>query len=107
MPVEITSRRNSEKPETFDFLGFTHICGKRRKDGKFTVRRQTIAKRQRAKLNEIRQWLKRNVPQPNQRAGREAEISHPGFHELLWSTRKSESIEAAFALRFVKAGYVH
>lgn len=48
------------KPETFDFLGFTHICGTRRKDGKFTVRRQTIAKRQRAKLNEIRQWLKSN-----------------------------------------------
>jgi len=52
------------KPETFDFLGFTHICGKRRKDGKFTVRRQTIAKRQRAKINEIRQWLKRNYHSP-------------------------------------------
>ena len=57
------------KPETFDFLGFTHICGKRRKDGKFTVRRQTIAKRQRAKLNEIRQWLKRNCHKPIKEQG--------------------------------------
>ena len=34
--------KKSRKPETFDFLGFTHICGKRR-DGKFTVKRKTIA----------------------------------------------------------------
>ncbi len=53
-------QKKQGKPETFDFLGFTHICSKRRKDGKFTVRRQTIAKRQKAKLNEIRQWLKMN-----------------------------------------------
>ena len=57
-------QKNLGKPETFDFLGFTHICGRRRKDGKFTLRRQTIAKRQRAKLNEIRQWLKRNRHKP-------------------------------------------
>ncbi len=53
-------QKKQGKAETFDFLGFTHICSKRRKDGKFTVRRQTIAKRQKAKLNEIRQWLKKN-----------------------------------------------
>jgi hypothetical protein len=41
--------RGLGKPETFDFLGFTHICGKRR-DGRFWVRRITISKRMRAKL---------------------------------------------------------
>jgi len=34
---------------------------------------------------------KEKLPQPNQRAGREAEISHPRFHELLWSAGKPES----------------
>ncbi|VAX11820.1 Retron-type RNA-directed DNA polymerase [hydrothermal vent metagenome] len=53
--------RGQGKPESFDFLGFTHVCARRRSDGKFTVRRITIAKRQRAKLKEIRQWLKRNL----------------------------------------------
>ncbi len=46
-------RRGEGKPETFDFLGFTHISGKTRK-GHFTVKRKTIAKRLRAKLQQIK-----------------------------------------------------
>lgn len=45
------------KPETFDFLGFTHICSRTRK-GKFTIRRKTKAKRQRVKLREIKRALR-------------------------------------------------
>ena len=41
--------RGLAKPETFDFLGFTHVCGKTR-DGRFWLRRITIKKRMRAKL---------------------------------------------------------
>jgi RNA-directed DNA polymerase len=41
--------RGLGKPETFDFLGFTHICGKTR-GGRFWLRRITISKRMRAKL---------------------------------------------------------
>lgn len=52
-------RRGLGKPETFEFLGFTHVCARRRGDGKFTVRRFTIARRQRAKLKEIRRELMR------------------------------------------------
>jgi len=37
--------RGDGKPETFDFLGFTHICATARKNNHFTVRRKTIAKR--------------------------------------------------------------
>src|SRR6266852_4811892 len=43
--------RGLGKPETFDFLGFTHICAKSR-NGRFWIRRITIAKRMRAKLKE-------------------------------------------------------
>lgn len=52
--------RGQGKPESFDFLGFTHLCAVRRKDGAFTVRRQTIAARQRAILARTRQWLMTN-----------------------------------------------
>ena len=50
-------RRGAGKPETFDFLGFTHFCGTTHKNKKFTVRRKTIAKRMRSKLSDIRQKL--------------------------------------------------
>jgi hypothetical protein len=59
MQVNIRQKRGEGKPETFDFLGFTHYCAKRRSDGGFTVRRKTIAKRMRAKLKEVNQALRR------------------------------------------------
>src|ERR1022692_2915063 len=45
-------QRNLGKPETFDFLGFTHICGKT-KSGNFALRRITISERKRAKLHHV------------------------------------------------------
>jgi RNA-directed DNA polymerase len=50
--------RGLGKPETFDFLGFTHICGKS-KSGRFWLKRITISKRMRAKLREVNDQLKR------------------------------------------------
>ncbi len=57
------------KPETFDFLGFTHISGKTR-GGRFWLRRITIAKRMRAKLRQVKDQLKarRHRPVPEQGA---------------------------------------
>jgi RNA-directed DNA polymerase len=49
--------RGEGKPETFDYLGFTHISGKDR-NGRFAVRRKSIGKRMRAKLREIKQHLR-------------------------------------------------
>jgi group II intron reverse transcriptase/maturase len=57
-------RRGEGKPETFDFLGFTHICGKKRSNGYFTVLRQTIRKRLQAKLNEVKAELRRRMHDP-------------------------------------------
>jgi group II intron reverse transcriptase/maturase len=55
------------KPETFDFLGFTHICGKTRA-GHFKLQRTTISKRARAKLHEVKHRLHRcrHLPIPDQ-----------------------------------------
>jgi hypothetical protein len=59
--------RGLGKPETFAFLGFTHICGKGR-SGQFWLRRITIAKRMRAKLAAVYDQLKRrrHLPIPEQ-----------------------------------------
>jgi group II intron reverse transcriptase/maturase len=51
-------QRGERKPETFNFLGFTHICSKSR-GGKFIVRRHTIRQRMTAKLKELNSELKR------------------------------------------------
>jgi RNA-directed DNA polymerase len=50
-------RRDLGKPETFDFLGFPHICAKNRA-GRFWIKRITIAKRLRAKLAQVKTELK-------------------------------------------------
>ena len=52
-------KREGRKPETFDFLGFTHLCAKKHGNGGFTVRRQSIMKRLRAKLAAVKQALMR------------------------------------------------
>jgi len=51
------AKRGEGKPETFTFLGFRHICGTRRKDGTFTVLRQTDKKKMRQALLRIGQTL--------------------------------------------------
>jgi group II intron reverse transcriptase/maturase len=63
-------RRGEGKPETFDFLGFTHICTKKRSNGYFTVLRQTIRKRLQAKLNEVKLELRRRMHDPIPDQGR-------------------------------------
>ena len=67
--AERRAARGLGKPETFDFLGFTHICGKTR-EGRFWLRRITISKRLRAKLREVNDQLKRRRHQPIPEQGR-------------------------------------
>jgi RNA-directed DNA polymerase len=59
------------KPETFDFLGFTFICGRSRQ-GKFLVKRKSQRDRVKAKLKEIKVMLRRNLHKPSPNRG-------PGF----------------------------
>jgi RNA-directed DNA polymerase len=62
--IDNRKRRGAGKPETFNFLGFTHICVKKRSNGRFTVLRQTIRKRLQAKLNEVKAELRRRMHEP-------------------------------------------
>lgn len=59
--TERRKKRGEGKPETFNFLGFTHICGTNRQTGNFTVHRKTIGKRMAAKLKDIRAELRQRM----------------------------------------------
>jgi RNA-directed DNA polymerase len=61
--------RGLGKPETFGFLGFTHICGKTR-SGRFQVRRVTIAQRVRAALSRVKDQLRDRMHLPIPEQGR-------------------------------------
>jgi group II intron reverse transcriptase/maturase len=63
------SRRGQGKPETFNFLGFTHICGKSRK-GKFLLRRQTRKERMQAKLKELKGEIRKRMHHPIPQTGK-------------------------------------
>lgn len=63
------ARRGMGKPERFDFLGFTHFCGTRRKDGGFALGRHTIRKRLLAKVEEVYEELKRRICRPLDETG--------------------------------------
>jgi RNA-directed DNA polymerase len=73
--------RGLGKPETFNFLGFTFICGKTR-SGKFLLTRKTRRDRMRAKLRMIKQEMWRrtegsHVAERHRRTGRVLEGAHP------------------------------
>ena len=83
------------KPETFDFLGFTHICGKNR-NGKFTVYRHSIGKRIRVKLMELKIELRRRLHSPVPVVGkwlRVVLLGHYRYYGLPGNSRKLEAFK--------------
>ena len=95
------------KPETFDFLGFTHICSKK-KNGRFTIYRKTITKRPRDKVKKVRETLlrKRHRPVSEQgawlRAVMQGHFNYygvPGNRKALDTFRKQIQLSWLQALR--------
>ena len=62
------ARRGVGKPDTFNFLGFTFICGKTRR-GKFLLTRKTRRERMRVKLKDIKEEMRRRLHQPIPKQG--------------------------------------
>jgi len=62
--------RGEGKPEVFNFLGFTHMCGTTRKTGRFIVKRKTIRKRLSGKLGALKEELRRRWHQPVAEVGK-------------------------------------
>lgn len=59
--AERRARRGLGKPETFDFLGFTHICGEKTHGTGFQLLRKTARKRLKSKLWEVKAELRRHM----------------------------------------------
>lgn len=68
--MERRHRRGDGRPETFEFLGFTHKCARTRTSGWFTVHRHSIAKRMRATLQKIKESLQKRRHHPIGETGR-------------------------------------
>ena len=86
-------RRGEGKPETFDFLGFTHICGETKK-GRFQVKRRTIRKRLRGKLKEVKADLLKRLHRPVPETGkwlRDVVVGHGQYYGV---PGNSESLNA-------------
>jgi group II intron reverse transcriptase/maturase len=62
--AERNARARGERPETFDFLGFTHYCSRTRDGKRFRMKRVTARKKFRAKLAAFKEWLKRMRNRP-------------------------------------------
>ncbi len=75
------TRRGEGKPATFDFLGFTHYCGKRRKTGTFTVWRKTVKRRMVAKLHQLKAVLRRRMHEPTALVGAWLKRVVEGFYQ--------------------------
>jgi hypothetical protein len=63
-------KRGAGRPESFNFLGFTHIVGKKRSNGMYVVIRKSIRKRKQAKLKEVKAELRRRMHEPIPEVGR-------------------------------------
>jgi RNA-directed DNA polymerase len=86
--AENHKKRGEGRPATFDFLGFMHICGKKR-IGKFAVLRKTIRKRMCAKLMEVKTELKARMHDPVPIVGKwlaSVLREHYQYYGLPWNT---------------------
>lgn len=72
-------KRTGGKPETFNFLGFTHYCGKS-KSGKFRVKRQTSSKKFRTSVKKCKMWLRDNLTTPVKTIMQKLNIKLKGYY---------------------------
>jgi len=91
--AENRKKRGEGKPETFDFLGFTHICGKNRK-GKFIVLRHTMRKKMQRKLLELKQELRRRMHTPITEVGKWLRSVLLGHYRYYGVPRNSRRLSA-------------
>ena len=87
--IENRAKRGEGKPETFDFLGFTHICSATRK-GRYTVRRKTMRKRWQRKIKEVNRELRRRMHDPVPEQGkylRSVLTGHMRYYGVPWNHR--------------------
>ena len=86
------AKRGQGKPETFDFLGFTHYCSKSQK-GKFRVKRKTSRKKFQAKIQVMKQWLKDNMHTHHKELIRKLNVKLQGHYQYYGITDNYPGIQ--------------
>ncbi len=84
-------KRGEGKPETFDFLGFTHICSINRK-GYFFLRRKTIRKRLKNKVKETKELMRKRMHRPVVETGKWLASVLRGFAQYYGVPGNSEAL---------------
>ncbi len=84
--------RGGKKPDTFDFLGFTHYCSKSHKNGRFRMKRKTARKKYTLKLKEMNLWLKQNRHLPVQDLFYKLNMKLRGHYQYYGITDNSKSM---------------
>jgi hypothetical protein len=92
--AERRAKRGEGKPETFAFLGFTHICGKNHQSGYFQVNRKTIGKRMAAKLKEIRRKLRERLHEKTKGIGEWLQSVVRGYFQYHAVPRNEKRLKA-------------
>lgn len=80
-----------QRTETFDFLGFTHYCGKS-KNGKFRVKRITSKKKMKSKLKNIKKWMRENFNKPIVELIKELNVKLNGYYNYYGITDNAPGI---------------
>lgn len=96
----LTVKEGQSKPGTFDFVGFTHYCGKS-KMGKFRVKRKTSKKKYRISLSKVKKWVKENRNLPSQEFMNNLRVKLNGYFRYYGVTDNSDGLtEAGYPLQW-------
>lgn len=85
-------KRGLGKPETFDFLGFTHYCSESVKTGRFRVKRKTARKKMIQKTKEFKMWIKKNRNKPLSYIMKITKMKLVGHYNYFGITDNSKSL---------------
>jgi RNA-directed DNA polymerase len=97
--AEANLAKRGQITDKFDFLGFTHYCGKS-KIGKFRVKRVTSKKKMKSKLRKTKQWMKENITKPVVELIKELNAKLDGHYNYFGITDNTPGIQKyAYAVR--------
>ncbi|HWR08316.1 group II intron reverse transcriptase/maturase [Sporomusa sp.] len=92
---ENRKKKGQGRPETFDFLGFTHYCSKSQK-GSFRVKRKTSRKKMKMRLTEMNEWIRTNRHLPVRTIIAETNAKLRGHYQYYGITDNSKSIKTYY-----------
>lgn len=88
----IKAKRNGGKPDTFDFLGFTHYCSRTRDGKRFRMKRRTSRKKYTIAIRKFTEWLKTNRTMPTRELMEKVAAKMKGHYAYYGVTDNSKGI---------------